>query len=324
VPRRASWTWRDGQRSIQLFSADGTYNNTGQALSYPPLAPDSAEGYDADPGDLAYEPPRQRFGDFDPGPSQEMARLLQGGEADFPWPDFAALGLGAHPSFGFGPIYRGRLVDPSLLILVDQSSHDDLLLGRALTGEAGQRMQGLLRAAGIERRYAVLRTLPVDSAAAPAAVALAAADDPRVRSLLAEAARRARPNVVLALGPGAARVVSDVAPAGTPTIAMKAWNATGALADWRRALEELATLSFPKDSAATFAWNGERIQVPRIDLPFGTLRWQGTSGDRSLQPRRSGVPSADYYKTVMPAWAAALGPDDLTPSEQRSLDELKG
>lgn len=223
----------------------------------------------------------------------------------------------------FGPVYRGRFVDPSVLVLADQSSHDDLFLGRALTGEAGQRLQGLLRAAGIERRYVVLRTLPVDSAAAPAAIVLTAASDSRGHALLGEVTRRARPKVVLAVGPGAARVVTAVAPTGTPTIAIRAWNTPGALADWRRGLAELAALSYPKDSAATFAWNGERLQVPRIDLPYGTLRWQGTSGDRGQQARRLEVPSADYFKMVMPSWAAALAPENLTSTEKRSLEELK-
>ena len=35
--------------------------------------------------------------------------------------------------------------------------------GRALSGEAGQRFQGFLRAAGLTKRYLILRTLPVDT-----------------------------------------------------------------------------------------------------------------------------------------------------------------
>ena len=36
------------------------------------------------------------------------------------WPDFAALGVTAHPSFGTGPIYRGRFGRLSLVVLADQ------------------------------------------------------------------------------------------------------------------------------------------------------------------------------------------------------------
>ena len=49
-----------------------------------------------------------------------------------------------------------------MLVLADQESHDDLFTGRALSGDAGQRLQAWLRAAGFTRSYCVLRTLPVD------------------------------------------------------------------------------------------------------------------------------------------------------------------
>ena len=314
---------RDGQKAIQLFSDDGIYNNKGVTLTYPNMPAGSDDGYDAAPGDLAYEPPRDAFGEFDRGPAAAMAKLLQGGATGFPWPDFAALGLPAHPSFGFGPSYRGRLSSPSILVLADQSSHDDLFLARAYSGEAGQRLQSFLAAAGIDRRYAVLRTLPVNSLGATAAKVRGAVDNAQVRAVLREVIKRAKPKVLVGVGPMAARVIADVAPGGTPTVTMKAWGASGALADWRRALTDLSKVTYPKDRAASFSWDGERLQIPRIDLPYGTLRWQGTSGDRAAQAKRSGQPSPDYFKTVMPGWAAALAPAPLSAAEQSAIDDLK-
>src|SRR5262249_1867291 len=155
-------------------------------VTYPSLSGSSDEGYSDDPGDLPYEPPKHDFGEFDRGPSATLAKLLQGGRSGLPWPDFTTLGLPAHPSFGFGPIVRGRLTDPAILVLADQASHDDLFTARALTGEAGQRLQGFLDAAGIDRRYAVLRTLPVNALGALAAKVRAAVDDPKVQALLRE------------------------------------------------------------------------------------------------------------------------------------------
>ena len=69
------------------------------------------------------------------------------------------------PSFGTGPIFRGRLDRPSILVLADQQSQDDLFTMRALTGDDGQHLQSFLRAAGITSRYAILRVLPVDTLA---------------------------------------------------------------------------------------------------------------------------------------------------------------
>ena len=80
----------------------------------------------------------------------------------------------------------------------------------------------------------------------------------------------------------------------------------------------------PRDIASpTFDYHGEREQIPRRDLPFGTLRWQGSSGDRAQRPTRSGSPSFDYYKVSMPAWAASLGATPLSPSEAAAADVLK-
>lgn len=64
--------------------------------------------------------------------------MLLGLEPGFAWPDFAALGVTSHASFGTGAIYRGRFRDLSLIVLADQASDDDPFTGRALSGEAGQ------------------------------------------------------------------------------------------------------------------------------------------------------------------------------------------
>ena len=59
------------------------------------------------------------------------------------------------------------------------------------------------------------------------------------------------------------------------------------------------------------SWDGERAQIPRLDLPFGVPRWQGTSGDRVVRSKR--VPGADpppepAYKVWAPRWVDALDP----------------
>jgi uracil-DNA glycosylase len=314
---------KNDQTAIQLFSADGSYDGRGDDISYVGSVAGSTEGYEDEPGDLPYEPPRADYDEFDPGPGVTIGRLLQGGYATFPWPDFTTFGLRHHPSFGHGPVYRGRLSRPAVLFVADQGSHDDLFTGRALTGDDGQHLQAFLRAAGLTRNYGILRTLPVDTLGEDTDRVRRAVDDPKVVALYGEAVRRIQPDVVVAVGSNAQRLVGRLSLGGTPLVEMAAYRRSGWTSSWRDALDELSNLSYPKDiSNPSFSYDGEREQIARIDLPFGTLRWQASSGDRAQRALVDGRASSDYYNLVMPAWTAALLPTALSASEQRAVDRM--
>jgi uracil-DNA glycosylase len=320
----------DNQRAIRLFSSAGKYNASGAHLSDPSPAAGSNQGYADDPGDLPYEPPRVEPGVFDPGPPADLSRLLLGAEPGFAWPDFAALGVTSHPSFGVGPIYRGRFRDLSLVVLADQASDDDLFTGRALSGEAGQRLQEFLGAAGLTRRYLVLRTIPVDTLDLSPAKRQSIVDDPRVQATHRELLRRlmaANGGVAafLAMGPGAQRLAPNVVPAGFPVVGVAQQGAAGWMASWQAALTDLAGRAYTKDVAnPTFAMPLDRGELPRIDLPYGTPRWVGTSGDRAVRPTDLdlGRPSPDYLKLFLPSWVANLAPAPLTAAEQAAAAQL--
>jgi uracil-DNA glycosylase len=311
---------RDGQTAIQLFSADGAYNNAGHVLTYSASTAGSAAGYAQEAGDLPYEPPRARYRDFDRGPGVRFARLMQGGEPGLAWPDFDAFGLPSHPSMGHGPIYRGRLERPGILVLADAGCHDDLFTGRALTGDDGQHTQAFLRAAGLTHAYAIVRVLPVDVLDAMPAHVRAAIDAPATQALYGELIRRANPDVVIAAGPLAGRLLTRLNLDGLPALSMRAYGQAGWKPSWGQALGTLAGLAYRRDLPhPTFTYGGEREQIPRNDLPYGTLRWQGSSGDRAQRARRGGAPSFDYYKIVMPAWAAALPAEPLSAAELQAV-----
>jgi uracil-DNA glycosylase len=320
----------DNQRGIRLFSANGRYNAVGADLRDPSTATGSRDGYDDDAGDLPYEPPRAAATAFDRGPPGDLARLLLGGEPGLAWPDFAARGVTSDASFGVGPIYRGRFGNLSLIVLADQASDDDLFTGRALSGDAGQHLDQLLLAAGITRRYLVVRTLPVGTLDLTQARRNSLLDLPQVQALHRELLQRVlaqNPDVtaLLALGPGAQRLAPQVAPAGLEVIGLAAHGASGAAASWQAALDRLATRAYPRDVAnPTFRLSAGRGQLPRADLPYGTLRWVGTSGDRAVRPTDLdlGRPSPDYLKLFAPAWVAQLAPAPLTPAEQAAADQL--
>jgi uracil-DNA glycosylase len=320
----------DAQRGIRLFSADGRYNAAGARLQDPSDAAGSHTGYQEDAGDLPYEPPRAAATAFDPGPPVSLARLLLGAEPGFGWPDFAALGVTSDASFGVGAIYRGRFQDLSLLVLADQASDDDLFTGRALSGEAGQHLGRLLEAAGLTRRYLIVRTLPVDTLDLTQSRRNALVDHAQVRALHRELLQRVlaqNPDVgaLLALGAGAQRLAPQVVPAGLPVLGLGAFGGPGAAASWQAALDQLATRSYPKDIPnPSFQLPAGRGQLPRTDLPYGTLRWVGSSGDRAVRPTDLdlGRPSPDYLKLFAPTWVAQLPPAALTPAEQAAADQL--
>jgi uracil-DNA glycosylase len=321
---------KDNQRSIQLYSSNGHANARGDRLRYDDTAVGSRDGYSDEPGDLPYEPPRAAPTAFDPGPPASLARLLLGSEPGFAWPDFAALGVTAHPSFGVGPIYRGRFRDLSLLVLADQASNDDLFTGRALSGEAGQRLERFLRAAGLTRRYLIVRTLPVDTLDLTQSRRNSLIDHPQVQGLHRELLGRVRAEnpqarVLLAVGSGAQRLASQLTPPGMEVIELAAAASSGAAASWQAALEQLATRTYPKDlTNPSFQLDPSRGQLPRIDLPYGTLRWVGSSGDRAVRAIDLDLnkPSPDYLKLFAPSWVAQLDPAPLTPQEQQAADQL--
>ena len=320
----------DNQRGIRLFSDSGRYNAAGADLRDPFTAGGSPDGYDDDGGDLPYEPPRAAAGAFDRGPPSSLARLLLGAEPGLPWPDFTAAGVTSDASFGVGAIYRGRFRDLSLLVLADQASHDDLFTGRALSGEAGQHLNQLLLAAGLTRRYLIVRTLPVDTLDLTQARRNSLLDQPQVRALHRELLQRVlaeNPDVaaLLAVGPGAQRLAANVVPAGVDVIGLAAHGTTGAAASWQAALDQLATRTYPKDlDNPGFQLPAGRGQLPRADLPYGTLRWVGTSGDRAVRPTDLDLdrPSPDYLKLFAPNWVTQLPPAPLTPAEQAAADQL--
>jgi hypothetical protein len=119
--------------------------------------------------------------------------------------------------------------------------------------------------------------------------------------------------------------VPNVIPAGMDVIEVAAYGEPGFQASWQAALTLLAGRTYARDLASpTFTAPATRSQLPRIDLPYGTTRWVGTSGDRAVRPIDNdiGGPSPDYLKLFLPLWVANLGPAPLTASEQLAAKEL--
>lgn len=305
-------TRRDDGRSIEI--EPGVRQRTDP--SYPGEPPGgSRAGYDDDLGDLPWEPPRAAI-EFDRGPTPGLARLLVGAGAGPPWPDFAALGVPGAATYGGGALYRGRFTGVRVLVLADQAGHDDLAWGRAFTGEAGQRFQGLLAALGLTRSYLILRTLPVDTAGLSAGKVWALADRPDVmahhRAVVGRVLDDNAVAAVVAVGPHAERIAGRLDLDGQRVVPLPPWSSSGARATWIERYQQLRSLGIPIDQPPTTGdWDGDRVQIPRADLPFGLPRWQGSSGDRVVRSKRAvgddAVPEP-AYKVWAPRWVDALDP----------------
>jgi hypothetical protein len=194
-----------------------------------------------------------------------------------------------------------------------------------MTGDAGQRFQEFLRAMGIRTSYVILRVLPVDTLGLPSDRVRDIVDHAQVRqvyrSIVERVVEASGTALALFVGPHARRLRAHVLPTGIPHVDMKAWHESSALQDWKRALQDIRDVTFPKDFASpSFTYDGQRGQIPRIDLPYGMLRWQGTSGDRAVRASVGGNPSPHYYKVLMPTWAFNLPPEPLSDDEQNALE----
>ncbi len=180
--------------------------------------------------------------------------LLLGGEPGLGWPNFTSLGVTSDASFGTGAIYRGRFTSLTIVALADPDAPDDLFTARALCGEAGQRLQAFLTAAGLTGSYLILRTVPVDISDLTAAQRTTLVDHPAVRALHTEILHRLTTSntglaALLAIGPGAQRLAAHSTPTELPVLNMPAWS-TSARAAWQNTLETLQAMTYLKDLAA--------------------------------------------------------------------------
>ena len=215
-----------------------------------------------------------------------------------------------------------------MLILADQQSHDDLFTGRALTGDSGQHMQAFLESIGVLKAYVIIRVLPVDTLDLDADAVSAIVRHPQVQKVYQAIVdriidRNKKLGLVLSFGSHARTLLQNLSLGDLPTVRLKAWKDQGALQDWQNHLQTLRQIDYKREVASpSFAYEGQRGQIPRIDLPYGTLRWIGTCGNRARRPidLSTQTLSPDYYKIFIPDWVFNLAPLPLSSDEQNAIE----
>lgn len=320
-------TNRRGADGIQIYSANGCYNNavrlpeTGKCdFAKEPAKPKTLPlKYDEPPDlksemhmssyDVPYESPKSKKGrrDYDVGPG-DLASTLMGYTAGG-WPDFTTLGVTQHKSFGYGAIYRGQLENPQVVILADQESHDDMFSTRALTGAGGQNLQKYLSSLGVNDGYAIIRTLPVDTMDLTTAKATEIALHPqaiKVRNSILDAVISSNTKLILTIGDVAKEALSTYQNSKN----IKVVNLISVLdkahiAQWNKEAVQISSLL---GTSSTEKYNGDLMAIPRKDLPVHTRYWMGTSGSRAyrayLMQGKNKVWNGDYYQFQAPGWVS--------------------
>lgn len=350
---------RRGSHTIQVFSADGKYNNDGHKLKYVDRKDRENNGMKLIGGqwalgemkedDLAYESPRYYRSDrnfvnqYDHGPCGTtgdkynnplsgcyLARYLQS------WPDFykgTAKPVSA-PSFGTGPAYRGNPQNAALYIIADQQSHDDFFSARALTGKNGQRLQTYLKNLGAGDNYFIVRTLPVDTLGMDQgdveSIALAGDVVENHQKIFDEVysakagdrpdAKKNAVRVVVTIGPVAAKLAAKLNLAGKKVVNLP--NPTGDhVGAYNDKLSEIASEAGFSRSGS---YDGSLTVIARSDLPVHTRWWMGSSGDRvsrgDMNFGSAGYKiNGDYYKAFAPEWVSKLKSKPLSADMKEYL-----
>ena len=299
---------------VQLRSANGARYEAPD-VAFPKTASKSRSGLALGSEDLTWEPSKSDPLAFDRGPTRDWVELLA------TTPPLAQIeaeaGIDVATDF-VNPIwYRGRL-DGSparTLIIAQDAGIDQQIAGRALTGDAGQKINHLLANVGAGTDYVMVNAFPYATAnVAPEALAglittpsLAAFRDQLLQRIVAEK----QPTVVLTFGPLAARAWASAGITASVTwialadphdpLAYQSWNQN--LPALRAAFGTAETTVSKTYTASGFP--NTRAMIPRADLHWGLPMWFGTSGDLSQQADASwlfwNAPTWVNYEPPTPA-----------------------
>ena len=338
-------TNRRGADAIQIYSDQGCYNNAIRVngkcdRSEPPKSVNLKYEEPTDlksmqtlaREDLPWESPKSVEGrrKYDQGPGAFAKVLI--GQANSRWPDFMSLGVTQDKSFGYGQIYRGNLTNPEILVLADQESNDDFFSARALTGTGGQKFQTYLKALNADGKYAIIRTLPVDTLDLSTDKAMSVAlnrDVMNVRKEIFEALLNQRKTkLILTVGPVAAEAIKSITVNGIPVVNLDSANSKTADKQWQASLADIAKLQVLASAPGRF--DGSLTAIPREDLPVHTRWWMGTSGTRAsrayVQQGSNKVWSGDYYKFDAPTWVSSKNyparAENLSAADRESLKKM--
>ncbi len=209
----------------------------------------------------------------------------------------------SHVDAGFFGHYRGTFANPKVVILADPHGYDSFITSKALSGERGQYLHGIMRDIGVGIDYLVLKTVPFGMQGASEAewdVILERTQKYR-EDLFRAIDLESGPIMVVADGYGAGKALKSFLGAGNFVEIRRGKNVdTGitAAADQIAKNELFAVDEFP-------GLTGERVDIPREHLTWIARVWEGTSGDRVITADPSDTKNYGKAFAVIrrPKWA---------------------
>lgn len=265
--------------------------------------------------DVPNEPPKSNPGAFDYGPGEKWGRIFT---QNLPVEALAKANRTAAPKFGAWAIYRGRPASTEVLVIADQTSHDDMWVGRAQMGLEGQRLQGFLTGIGAGLNYTILRTLPVDTLGADARTVQQLLEISRnwrnevVGKILQE--NRGQVKMILTLGPQAENEIRTMNVGGVPVISLTGPNG------YQQGFQQIQRVPAWAGSHR-MNFNANPMPIAREDIPYGMRRWTGTAGDRVI--RAGGNQSGQLYLITAPEWAVRGPAARARPMSQMESSQLQ-
>lgn len=222
--------------------------------------------------------------DFDKGPSPTMATLFSKHPDYSPVKDFFW--------YDWGPIfYRGRLDKTAkVLCVASDPGPTERIGGRALIGNAGQRVQGFLAKMGITRSYVCLNGFVYALHPSNLSDGLKLLSDPAHlswRNKVFNAVRGPALQAIIAFGVVAQKAV-DLWPGKGDIPVFKTYHPSyredeaRQLTDWNRVINEvrpIITIDSAGDNTLPLYGNkfveSDYVAIPRRDLPFGVPDFLG-------------------------------------------------
>ncbi len=224
-----------------------------------------------------------------------------------------AFNVKTHPNNGPYSHYRGTFENPKVIILADPHGFDDFATSKALTGSRGQYLNGLMQDLGVEDKYLVIKTVPVemDGATKEEWEAVLKSTKEYRQKLFAKLLADNPDAVIVTDGQYAAEEMKGLTDKKFTSIKRGNSDDAGIKAAGRK----LAKL----DQFSGRTIHAERIDIPREHLTFIARTWEGTSGDRVIMG--GGKEAGKNFHIVRPDWAVN---NDviLRDSTRDALDEM--
>ena len=272
---------------------------------------------------------------FDPGPPEEYAKLMQELSSSYnslyapkrgmsyKHNGIDAYVIKTHPSVGAFGHYRGTFENPRVVILADPDGVDDLITSRALTGTRGQYLQGIVEDLEVEDHYLVIKTVPfgMDGASTQDWQRVYGLTQKWRGKLMQKILSNNNPDWVIADGPWAQKAIEDVLKQNpfkdeysekyVPIHRAGLRNSSGIS-------QAMQSLGFPDNYQARMS------NIPRTHLTYYARAWEGTSGDRVLdsQDRSSKRYKGLAFQMVVPNWVIEQK-HTLDAATQKAVERIK-